>query len=767
MRNAEAARYARWAAAIAFLIAATVAGVFISRSIRLARAQRQAPKPVPISVQQESAEFSFSKVEQERTIYTVKASRATQFKDQDASELEDVTIVAYGRDSSRNDTLRTNKCTYEARSGRIRCQGPAKMEIESAESPDHRASDRAIHVETSDVTFDRDSGEASTPAAVVFHFPNGDGRATGLTYQSKPALLRLEHDVEAQIRPARNPAGLPMSVSGSRLDYDRNSHTARLGGPAHARQGTHELSAQELELDLDQELHTRRAFARGKPELRSGKGAESEVVSADQFEAQLNPAGWIENFTAAGNIHGARGSAKGSDEFSAEQAQVTMEPKNNQPLAMKLTGNPVDIRTKTPSGAQQINTAAMEIHFARGARASQRRIETATTLAPASVKLTSPDGITTLRTAKARGEFDAANRMRKLFGDSGVEIERQLGAAAPQKTAARKMIASFAHGGEWDTIDLDENVHFTQADRSADARHATMLKSSNAITLTGAPAVADAETRTTAAKIEIQQDSGAVSATGGVRTSYLATPSPQSANPSIGPGPAHISSDTLSGSGSEGHLVYNGHARMWQGDSVIVAETIELWREQQRIEARGGVVAVFPQAAAANGNAQSAAPILWKVRAPLMTYLSNTGRAHLEEGVRADSPNESLQSRTLDLFLTPAEPANAPSATAPSGKPPVNPRVPVGASQKGRQLDHAIALGNVKVREKDRLGTSERADYTAADEKFVLSGGQPTLTDGSNDTTTGRSLTFFRASDTILIDSESGSRTLTKHRVEK
>ena len=88
-------------------------------------------------------------------------------------------------------------------------------------------------------------------------------------------------------------------------------------------------------------------------------------------------------------------------------------------------------------------------------------------------------------------------------------------------------------------------------------------------------------------------------------------------------------------------------------------------------------------------------------------------------------------------------------------------------NQSGRQLDHAIALGNVKVRDKDRLGTSDRADYTAADEKFVLTGGPPTLTDASNDTTTGRSLTFFRASDTILIDSDAGSRTLTKHRVEK
>ena len=44
MRNAEAARYARWAAAIALLIAATVAGVFIARSLRITRAQQRSPQ---------------------------------------------------------------------------------------------------------------------------------------------------------------------------------------------------------------------------------------------------------------------------------------------------------------------------------------------------------------------------------------------------------------------------------------------------------------------------------------------------------------------------------------------------------------------------------------------------------------------------------------------------------------------------------------------------------------------------------------------------
>jgi lipopolysaccharide export system protein LptA len=91
--------------------------------------------------------------------------------------------------------------------------------------------------------------------------------------------------------------------------------------------------------------------------------------------------------------------------------------------------------------------------------------------------------------------------------------------------------------------------------------------------------------------------------------------------------------------------------------------------------------------------------------------------------------------------------------------------VPAGALG-ARQLDRALALGGVVVRQGDRRGTSEQAEYTASDGKFVLSGGKPTLTDASSDTTTGHSLTFFVANDTILIDSKESSRTITRHRVE-
>jgi hypothetical protein len=47
-----------------------------------------------------------------------------------------------------------------------------------------------------------------------------------------------------------------------------------------------------------------------------------------------------------------------------------------------------------------------------------------------------------------------------------------------------------------------------------------------------------------------------------------------------------------------------------------------------------------------------------------------------------------------------------------------------------------------------------------------MSGGNPAIYDAAEGTTTGRQLTFFLADDTIIVDSETGSRTLTKHRVD-
>jgi lipopolysaccharide export system protein LptA len=124
-----------------------------------------------------------------------------------------------------------------------------------------------------------------------------------------------------------------------------------------------------------------------------------------------------------------------------------------------------------------------------------------------------------------------------------------------------------------------------------------------------------------------------------------------------------------------------------------------------------------------------------------MTYWGAESRVRLEGDVSAQSSIGQIRSKDLELNLTSAN--NGP-----------------------KLLSKAIATGGVTVIQGDRRGSAERAEYTAAEGKFVLSGGRPTLYDTVLGTTTGRQLTFFLADDKILIDSEEGSRTLSRHRVE-
>jgi lipopolysaccharide export system protein LptA len=124
----------------------------------------------------------------------------------------------------------------------------------------------------------------------------------------------------------------------------------------------------------------------------------------------------------------------------------------------------------------------------------------------------------------------------------------------------------------------------------------------------------------------------------------------------------------------------------------------------------------------------------------------------------AQSAEQEIRAPLMDLYFT----RNVRSAPAPTGA--AASATPPAGSQ---QISRAVATGGVTVEQGPRRATAERGEYTAADGKFVMSGGNPTIFDASEGTTTGRQLTFFLAGDTIIVDSENGSRTLTKHRVEK
>jgi lipopolysaccharide export system protein LptA len=782
MRNSEAQRYARWSLAAAGLIAMVVAAVY-ARNMWLAReAAKKAPRAVPPSVEQRSDEFSYSKVEGQRTIYTVRASRTTQFKEGSRNLLEDVAISVYGKKGERNDTLRTKACDFISNTGKISCAGEVQIDLQSAATP--RASGNAIQVATSALSFDRDSGEARTDNPVTFHWPGGDGRAVGLRYDSSAGTLRLAHDVELNLSPSSAAASEKteaagekrVRVSGDGMSFQRDSRVVLVQGNVHAQQLAHELYAETLRLELDAAFNARKFIASGHPQLRDLNPQGPLSLGADQIVAGLRPDGSIESVVGTGNVRGARNTAVGGDGIDAGRVEMDLATNANLPRVLTASSG-VTITSTSASfngGTRHVQSDALEVRFLSNSRAGQSLVDSVNTLAPARVDWQSVammngkpvPQLTRMSGKQMSLKFDGQNQLQQLASSGGVEVTRKLGDAPEETTASRELTAKFDKSGEWSAIDQTGDVHFRDAARAGQGDRAHVDRTTNTVTLDGSVLFADATTRTTAQSASFSSAANTLRADGHVLTTELRPTQAGIVNLALEP--AHISAEHLVASTAQGHAVYSGKGRLWQGQSVIEGDSIDLDSPTHTLVVKGKVRGVFPQAAwnpkpgegpgqkqsssksarfvSSKGANQAArgTPPLGKVHGGLLTYWENESRGRIEQDARVDSEQGAIQADQIDLFFS--------DAGAPNGT---------------KQLSRSVASGGVVVRQEDRRGTSDRAEYTASEGKFVLSGGNPTLYSSTGDTTTGRQLTFYFADDRILVDSADGPKTVTLHPVEK
>ena len=807
MRNREAARYARWAAITALTIALVVAIFYSERAVRAYAARRHGPPPVPAAVEQESADFTYSMSGPAgQTLYTIRASHATRFREGDRALLQDVWVTIYGNKGDRNDNIHTRECSYEQDAGNIQCTGDVDIDIQSANAKPGQAANRAmgqplgqaIHVKTSNLTFHRASGEASTAAPVQVTFAGGQGSGVGLQYDSAESELVVRKAVQFQMAASPKTGGLPVSATAANLELRRDQRLISLGGPVVVHEGDRELSAQNMAIGLDQQYRVQSVSATGSPVLRGAQNGEKFEVAAEKFEGQLDAAGVLAQLTADGGVNGMRDTAAGRDRFTAGSVRFAMVPGRNLLKEMMATGGvTLESHGESHEGAatRTLKTDSLRIAFAvpaadaksnsdaksRGA-IDRQHIQSAETLGPATLESATSAEAIELKSARLTADFGDGGNLRTLRGHSGVQITRTPKTGPAQVSTANELVATFAPGGAWETLDEVGNVKLAEGTRQATAAHANVVQSSNAITLDGSPVLSDRTTRISAGSVSINQKTGEIHASHQVTATLL--PGAASASGarngkmpaaplSLGMGEAHISGDTLSGSTSSGDVTFQGHARLWQGAAVLNADQIQVSQSAGSLVASGHVVAVFPQDAAQgiqlpaapgrkSGKAGSSSPaqLTWQVRAAKLTYADADGVAHLEGGVTAESDQGTLQSHTLDVYLAPS---SSPSRGTGSS---------TNATLGSGGLDRVLAQGNVTVRQGELRGKAEQAEYQASSGKFVLSGGQgasgqPTITDQDGNTITGHSLTFTLASDTISVDSAEGSRTLTRHRVEK
>src|SRR5882672_6151340 len=360
MKRNEAAKYARWSAVAALLLASLTAGVFLERKWAAHREQQKAPPPAPQDVTRRSNGLTFSKMDGDRKIFTVEASKATDFKGKDVSLLEDVKITVFGKTGARHDVIHTKSCQYEKMNGSIACSGEVQIDLESAADAERAArsptaaAGQKVHVETRGVTFNRASGTALSDQPVRFTFPNGTGEAVGVEYDSEAGKVRLLRDVRMLLVPPKSGgAGKqaastgpedPVHVTAKSLDFARDSRRMHLQGPVAVETSQARLLAGELTLALDTTFHAEQLMATGgangkKPELAIQQADGPANLSAETLTAYFAPEGWLTKMEGAGSVQGSRRGGKEQDEFSAQNASLSLRPKVSQPKELNLNGN--------------------------------------------------------------------------------------------------------------------------------------------------------------------------------------------------------------------------------------------------------------------------------------------------------------------------------------------------------------------------------------------------------------------------------------------
>jgi lipopolysaccharide export system protein LptA len=377
---------------------------------------------------------------------------------------------------------------------------------------------------------------------------------------------------------------------------------------------------------------------------------------------------------------------------------------------------------------------------------------------------------------KIQAQFAASegrNHLASVHGAPDARIVNSTPGEPDRVSTSDSVDATFLPQGGIDSITQQDNVAYTDGQppdkrMQAWAHFARYTPSDQLLLLTGDPRVANGGMATTATTIRINRATGDALAQGDVKSTYSELKEQPDGALLASSSPIHVTAHTMTAHGKPGVAIYSEHARLWQDANVIEAPVIEFDRSRRSVTAQGvpaqPVQTILFQADKAQvermqtdraphgktarkvGSPAGSSPI--SITASKLTYADVERRVHYEGGVVAKGADFTASARTLDAYLLPrSQISNNGSSSAPG------------------QLDRMVAQGDVVIQEPKRRAEGEKLVYTAAADKFVLTGGPPSIFDAEQGKITGVSLTFFRGDDRVLVEGEASTPVVTQTRV--
>jgi lipopolysaccharide export system protein LptA len=745
----EVSHLRRWFALGAVGLALTVTVVYFYARHRVENALKEVPEKIGIEVQQSARGFSISRSEQGHTLFQIHANKAVQFKEGGRTQLHDVTITLYGRDSSRFDQIYGADFEYDPQSGDMIGKGEVQIDVQ-ANAAGSAAPDQAppkelknpIHLRTTDLRFNQKTGNATTKERVEFSIPQASGSATGVSYVSNSNVLMLDSQVNVAFT---GPTLATLTASHGRIT--KSPHVVLLD---HARlhSGSRFSEADQAQLFLGPDNAVERILARGDVRVWS-EGAQPVRIQSRELEllaGERRPT--LSRATFSGDVH-LTTSGSQEAEGSAERAILNFSGTNLLRTARMEGGVKLRQRQKPASGSGQdleIRASAVDFQLA----SSGQHLARAETSGPAEIAMRPVASVgerTVVTAGKFTAKFDDLGQLASVHGEPNARIITQVVGAPDRVSTSSTVDAFFRPGGGIESVFQQGNIAYVDGERQAWGDHARYAPADQVLTLTGSPRVIDGSMTTTAQVVRLNRATGDAFADGKVKSTYSDLKSQPGGALLASSSPIHVTAQKMTAHRASSTAVYTGDARLWQDANRVEAPSIEFDREPRTVVARGSSAQQVSTVLVQSGRDGKTTSMT--VTSPQLTYSDRERKATFEAGAVAKGADATISATQMDVFLEPRDKTSA--------------QVLTGTSR----IDHIIAHDQVVITQPDRRASGNQLVYTAAEDKFVLSGGPPSIFDAEHGKITGVSLTFFRHDDRVLVEGNTTTPTVTQTRVAR
>lgn len=543
-------------------------------------------------------------------------------------------------------------------------------------------------------------GTAHASGAVAFSRGRMTGHGIGFTYNKNDDVLVIHDEATIQVAPDDQGGGA-MDIAAGSIEFRRNEHLLRFERTMKATREHEILEADAAVAHLSADDTTLETMElRGHSRITGVQPGAGGLQALTGRDVDLQ--------------YGADGRAIEHALINGD-AVIQLAGVGRQP-GRQIVANLMDL-SMAPDGATLTALVARE------------RVILTIPAEPNGVARTIKADLLDARGDAGRGLTSARFSNNVQFSERGTGIER----------AARSGVLDVSIGPGFSSIGdarFAKSVRFVDGEMTATAANARYILEQGTLALTGSeaahprPHVVNTQIVIDATSVDITLEGPILKATGTVksvlqpRTADVAGQSSRARLPSMlkQDRPVNVTAETLDYDGASDKATYSGGAQLWQGETQIKGPTIVIDSSKGDLTAEGPVATVIAlQTDAKDGTKEpgrstgTANAFRYEEAERRATY---TGEAHIT------GPQGDMTSPKIELYLKPS----------------------------GDELERVEAYEQVVLRGDNRKTTGVRLTYFADEGRYLVTGAPVTIVDQCGGETIGRTLTFYRTTDNIIVD---------------